>query len=68
MTQTKCNRCKELQEVIATQAHSITVRIRAIAEQSGLDLSPCRVCSQWVICIADGLALCKDCAETAGES
>jgi len=62
-----CKRCEELQNVIATQAHSITARIRAIAEQSGMDLSPCRVCSQWIIRIPGGLALCKDCAEKAGE-
>jgi hypothetical protein len=67
VTQEPCKRCEELQEVIATQAHSITARMRAIAEQSGMDLSPCRVCSQWIICIPDGLALCKDCAEKAGE-
>jgi hypothetical protein len=63
----QCRGCEELQKRIATQAHSITARIRAIAEQSGMDLSPCRVCSQWIICIPDGLALCKDCAEKAGE-
>ena len=66
VTPESCKRCEELQEVVANIANSITARIRAIAEQSGLDLSPCRVCSQWIVCIPDGLALCKDCAEKAG--
>ena len=35
--------------------------------RSGMDLSPCKSCGQLVICIPDGLALCKDCVEKAGE-
>ena len=38
-----------------------------IADRSGMDLSPCKSCGQLVVSIPDGLALCKDCAEKAGE-
>jgi hypothetical protein len=67
VTPESCKRCEELQKVVANMAHSITARIQVIAEQSGMDLSLCRGCSQWVICVPDGLALCKRCAEKAGE-
>lgn len=37
-----------------------------LLDDSGMDLSPCRTCGETVICIPDGLALCKACAEKAG--
>lgn len=36
-------------------------------ERSGFDVSPCRNCGEPVICIPDGLAMCKDCAEKAAK-
>lgn len=41
--------------------------ISEIADRSGMDLSCCRQCGKTVICIPDGLALCKQCAEKAGD-
>ena len=32
-------------------------------KNAGMDLCPCRLCGHPVICIPDGLPLCKDCAE-----
>ena len=38
----------------------------ALLNRSGFDLSECVSCGTSVICIPDGLALCKQCAEKAG--
>jgi hypothetical protein len=35
-------------------------------ERSGFVLSPCGICGEVVVCIPDGLALCKPCAEKVG--
>lgn len=35
-------------------------------KRSGFDVSPCQICNQLVVCIPDGLAMCKPCAEKAG--
>ena len=35
----------------------------AAIERSGFVLSPCRICGEVVVCIPDGLSLCKACAE-----
>ena len=34
-----------------------------LLDRSGLDVAPCRLCENTVICVPDGLALCKACAE-----
>ena len=34
-------------------------------ERSGFDLSPCKQCGEAVVCIPDGLAMCRSCAEKA---
>ena len=39
---------------------------RAI-ERSGFAVSPCRVCGELVVCIPDGLAMCRHCAEKASQ-
>lgn len=39
----------------------------AMIKRSGLDVSPCKDCGEVVVCIPDGLPLCKSCAETGGE-
>jgi len=36
-------------------------------ENAGMDLFMCRLCECFVISIPDGLAICKRCAEKAGE-
>jgi hypothetical protein len=68
MTQTKCERCKELRGVIVDQEVMFQGRLSDLLNRSGMDISPCRTCGIAVISIPDGLALCKDCAEKAGES
>ena len=35
----------------------------AAIERSGFVLSPCGICGEVVVCIPDGLAMCKACAE-----
>jgi hypothetical protein len=67
MTQAKCNRCKEFERIAYDQAVEHLASLNAILVRSGMDLCPCRVCDETVICIPDGLALCKDCAGKAGE-
>jgi hypothetical protein len=37
-----------------------------LLDRSGLDVSPCKLCEVTVICIPDGLAMCKACAEGVG--
>ena len=42
-------------------------KLQELVARSGLDLSPCQLCGETIICIPDGLALCKDCAGKAGD-
>jgi hypothetical protein len=51
-----CQRCEDVYQN----------RIRDLLDRSGLDVSPCRLCGKPVICLPDGLACCKPCAEKAG--
>ena len=67
MSEAKCKRCKELRGVIVDQEVMHQARLSDLVNRSGLDISPCRKCGVPVISIPDGLALCKDCAEKAGE-
>ena len=48
------------------EAIGVTLLLAAI-ERSGFDVSPCRNCGEPVVCIPDGLAMCKDCAEKASK-
>jgi hypothetical protein len=50
---------------VAKLQREIEALIKAI-EAGGMDLSPCKSCGQTVVCVPDGLACCKDCAEKAG--
>lgn len=36
-------------------------------KRSGMDVSPCRMCGEPVICIPDGLTYCEECAEKEEE-
>jgi len=36
-------------------------------QAGGMDIAPCKSCGQPVVCVPDGLACCKRCAEKAGE-
>jgi hypothetical protein len=75
MSQAKCKRCEFIDRVIADANKALgegllkeyMQQLTELLDRSGMDLSPCRKCGKTVICIPDGLALCKDCAEKAGE-
>jgi hypothetical protein len=75
VTQTKCKRCEFINQVIADTnkalkdgfVDSYMDRLDALLDRSGMDVSPCRKCGVPVVCISDGLALCKRCAEKVGE-
>jgi len=56
----------ELQQTIRGLRDKIDMLDGAI-ENAGMDLFMCRLCECFVVSIPDGLALCKDCAEKAGE-
>ena len=49
------------------ELHQMIGFLHGAITRSGMDLSPCKGCGESVVCIPDGLALCKDCAEKAGE-
>ena len=38
----------------------------AAVERSGYNVSPCLICQELVVCIPDGIAMCRHCAEKAG--
>ena len=46
---------------------SAYLALTAAIERSGFDVSPCMICQEPVICIPDGLAMCRDCAEKASK-
>jgi len=66
VTQTKCKRCETLKGNIIDQEVKHQTRLAELLDRSGLDLSFCHKCGKTVICIPDGLAMCKDCSEKAG--
>ncbi len=37
-------------------------RLRACIERSGLDVSPCMICGEPVVCVPDGVPMCEECA------
>jgi len=56
----------EYAQWVAKLQREITALLKAM-EAGGMDIAPCKSCGQLVICIPDGLALCKDCAEKADD-
>jgi hypothetical protein len=75
MTQTKCKRCEFISQVVADANKAFSEgllkdymhQLSELLDRSGMDLCFCRQCGKTVVCIPDGLALCKPCAEKAGE-
>jgi len=67
MSEAKCKRCETLRSNIIDQEVKHQTRLAELLDRSGMDLCFCRQCGIAVISIPDGLALCKDCAEKAGE-
>jgi len=47
-------------------ALEVALSLVAAIERSGFDICPCMVCGSSIVCIPDGLAMCKPCAEKAG--
>ena len=44
----------------------IALALVAAIERGGYDVSPCLICQELVVCIPDGIAMCRQCAEKAG--
>ena len=44
----------------------IALALVAAIDRGGYDVSPCLICQELVVCIPDGLAICRHCAEKAG--
>ena len=39
-----------------------------MVERGGFDISPCRNCGESLVCIPEGLALCRTCAAKGGDA
>ena len=48
------------------QSLEVALALVAAIDRGGYDVSPCLICQELTVCIADGLAVCKQCAEKAG--
>ena len=59
------NNTIEAAKQAVSELHQMIGFLYGAITRSGMDLSPCKSCGELVICIPDGLALCKDCAEKA---
>ena len=60
---------KGLNSLLAEESKDLLdayVDLRAAIERSGYDVSPCMICQELVVCIPDGLPICRYCAEKAG--
>ena len=63
----------ELEQVIASgglataKAFEASLALVAAIDRGGYDVSPCMICQELVVCILDGLAMCRPCAEKAGK-
>lgn len=55
----------KLQREITGLQREITALLKAM-EAGGMDVAPCKSCGQPVVCIPDGLALCRACVEKDG--
>ena len=44
----------------------IALALVAAIDRGGYDVSPCLICQELVVCIPDGIAMCRHCAEKAG--
>lgn len=53
--------CKALREAVTDSNHTLDTA-QAI-RNAGMDISPCCLCGALVVCIPDGLPVCKACGE-----
>ena len=44
----------------------VALALVAAIDCGGYDVSPCMICQELVVCIPDGLPMCRHCAEKAG--
>lgn len=58
--------CAGLSQQVLESTKYYSISLNLLLARSGFDLSPCRHCGITVVCIRDGLACCKPCAEKAG--
>ena len=42
-------------------------RLRDAITLGGFDLSPCKTCGLLVVCVPDGLAMCRDCDDLVSD-
>ena len=62
----------ELEQVMASggvataKAFEASLALVAAIDRGGYDVSPCMICQELVVCIPDGIAMCRQCAEKAG--
>jgi hypothetical protein len=55
----------EYAQWVAKLQREIEALLKAL-QAGGMDIAPCKSCGQPVVCIPDGLALCRACAEKDG--
>jgi hypothetical protein len=48
------------------QSLEVALALVAAIDRGGYDVSPCLICQELTVCIPDGLAICRLCAEKAG--
>ena len=62
----------ELEQVVASgglatvKALEASLALVAAIDRGGYDVLPCLICQELTVCIPDGLAICRLCAEKAG--
>ena len=47
-------------------SRQIALALVAAIDRGGYDVSPCLICQELVVCIPDGMPICRHCAEKAG--
>ena len=47
---------------------SMQTEFHQMIERGGLDISPCMNCGESVVCVPEGLALCRTCAAKGGDA
>lgn len=60
--------CSRLSEQLLDSTVNYSDSLNALLTRSGMDLSPCRICGETIICLPDGLACCKPCLAKGGEA
>ena len=56
-----------LREQLQSAATALDI-YREAMERSGLDISPCMVCGEPLMCLPDGMPMCNSCGREAREA